>query len=223
MRLLILIAALVTGLAACVSRGPNDVAPDALATDRLVLDARQARLAGAPPPIVGTGTIRAANGEISATGGSLPGQIAPAGGAPGGTDIAGLAGAAIAEAEAAGPAASGGGGVFDNLQPQLASDLLPPPLIPRVAAFALRTTHLPGERLWRRNPLRRDGGATCAQFENRDLAQDRFLAEGGPERDPLGLDRDGDGFVCGFDPRALRAEAAAPAAETFGALPPIDG
>lgn len=127
-----------------------------------------------------------------------------------------IAEGAIAESEAS------SGGVFDNIQPQQASDVLPPPLIPRVAAFAIRTTHQPGERQWRRNPLRADGQHICAQFPTRDQAQDRFLADGGPERDPNGLDPDGDGFVCGFDPSALRASANAPV-ETFEALPPIEG
>lgn len=130
-------------------------------------------------------------------------------------DLTARAEDAIAEAEQA-----GSGGVFDNIQPQQASDVLPPPLIPRVAAFALRTTHQPGERQWRRNPLRADGQAMCAQFASRDEAQDRFLRDGGPERDPNGMDPDGDGFVCGFDPSALRASANAPV-ETFEALPPI--
>nr|WP_282563362.1 hypothetical protein [Gymnodinialimonas phycosphaerae] len=132
------------------------------------------------------------------------------------SNLEAMAEGAIAESEQA------AGGVFDNLQPQQAGDVLPPPLIPRVAAFALRTTHLPGQRQWRRNPLRADGQAMCAQFASRDEAQDRFLRDGGPERDPNGLDPDGDGFVCGFDPSALRASANAPA-ETFEALPAIEG
>jgi hypothetical protein len=31
------------------------------------------------------------------------------------------------------------------------------------------------------------------------------LANGGPERDKEGLDPDGDGFACGWDPRPFRS------------------
>ena len=34
-----------------------------------------------------------------------------------------------------------------------------------------------------------------------------FLAQGGPAVDPLGLDPDGDGFVCGWDPARYRSAA----------------
>ena len=38
-------------------------------------------------------------------------------------------------------------------------------------------------------------------------AQAAFIARGGPAVDPLGLDPDGDGFVCGWDPAPYRAAA----------------
>ncbi len=149
---------------------------------------------------------RPTNGQISATPFDPGTPQAGATGPFNPDSIEGIAAGAIAEAEQANAT---GGGVFDNIQPQTAADALPPPIIPRVAAFAIRTTHQPGQRQWRRNPFRRDNGAECAAFESRDLAQDAFLRDGGPERDPNGLDPDGDGFVCGFDPSGYRADAAA--------------
>lgn len=202
----LIVALAVLTLSAC-ARVPNDVSPS--------VQGRQGGL----------------NGEISATPVGPTAAPSAAGGLPVNAGASGnvtfldpnsieaIASGAIAEAEGA---AASTGGVFDNIQPQQASDVLPAPLIPRVAAFALRTTHLPGQQQWRRNPLRRNGTELCSQFPSRDLAQDRFLSEGGPERDPLGLDPDGDGFVCGFDPAPLRAEAAAPAT-SFDTLPAIDG
>jgi hypothetical protein len=178
-------------LAACAST-PNDVSPG------LQQDSGLGPV-GAPPP----GT----DGQISAT--PFDGGTAAPGGAGDAFDpssIEGIAAGAIAEAEQANTPT---GGVFDNIQPQQASDVLPPPIIPRVAAFAIRTSHAPGDRQWRRNPFRRSNQSDCAMFESRDLAQDAFLREGGPERDPLGLDPDGDGFVCGFDPSGYRSDAAA--------------
>lgn len=179
------IALALLAVSAC-STAPNDVSP------------------GLQPDNFGPVGQRPLNGQISATpfdGGAAPsGEFAP-------NSIEQIAAGAIDEAERG--AGSGGGGVFDNIQPQNAADVLPPPIIPRVAAFAIRTTHAPGQRQWRRNPFRRNNAANCAAYESRDLAQDAFLREGGPERDPMGLDPDGDGFVCGFDPAGYRADAAA--------------
>ncbi len=197
-----LLAVGLLALAACAGT-PNDVAP--------AFDEDLFGPVGAPP-----------GQQISATpldqgGASVagPGQA----NAFDPNSIEGIAAGAIAEAEQSGATGNtSGGGVFDNLQPQQAGDVLPPPIIPRVAAFAIRTTHAPGQRQWRRNPFRRTNGADCASFESRDLAQDAFLREGGPERDRLGLDPDGDGFVCGFDPSGFRSDAAA-----ANGPPPIAG
>ncbi len=199
---------------ACVSLGacapvPNDVASGQQTLDQQGIQGRQAGLNGQistevinRPLATGIPTSAGATGNVT--------FLDP-------DDLAARAEGAI---NAADGIASGGGGVFDNIQPQQAGDVLPPPLIPRVAAFAIRTTHQPGDRQWRRNPLRADGQSLCSQFPTRDQAQDRFLSEGGPERDPNGMDPDGDGFVCGFDPSDLRASANAPV-ETFDVLPTI--
>ena len=37
-----------------------------------------------------------------------------------------------------------------------------------------------------------------------DQAQSAFLDSGGPEKDRKGLDPDGDGFACGWDPTPFR-------------------
>ena len=44
----------------------------------------------------------------------------------------------------------------------------------------------------------------CTGFASADRAQEAFLREGGPERDRLGLDPDGDGNACGWDPDRVR-------------------
>ena len=78
---------------------------------------------------------------------------------------------------------------------------------PSIVAFALETTHAPGTPVYRRSGLRlnSDPVANCARYGSADLAQEDFLASGGPERDRRGIDPDGDGFVCGWDPRPFRA------------------
>lgn len=77
---------------------------------------------------------------------------------------------------------------------------------PNIVAFALSTTHAPGTPTYRRSGFgNRDPFANCGRFASADLAQEAFLEAGGPERDRQGLDPDGDGFVCGWDPRPFRA------------------
>jgi hypothetical protein len=76
---------------------------------------------------------------------------------------------------------------------------------PNIVKFALSTTHAPGVQMYRRGGLfQRDPLVTCGKYASPDLAQEQFLARGGPERDREGLDPDGDGFACGWDPRPFR-------------------
>lgn len=43
----------------------------------------------------------------------------------------------------------------------------------------------------------------CSIFSTPEAAQRTFRREGGPDRDPLGLDPDGDGYACSFRPAAV--------------------
>ena len=47
--------------------------------------------------------------------------------------------------------------------------------------------------------------AKVIEAENPFDAQRAFLAAGGPDQDRLGLDPDGDGFVCGWSPLPYRS------------------
>ena len=79
---------------------------------------------------------------------------------------------------------------------------------PSIVAFALDTTHPVGTRLYTRNPLNRGRQAeACRAFRAPDLAQEWFLANGGPARDRRALDPDGDGFACDWNPEIYRAAA----------------
>jgi hypothetical protein len=76
---------------------------------------------------------------------------------------------------------------------------------PNIVEFALATNHAPGVQLYKRGGLGiRDQNSACAKFASPDLAQQEFLSRGGPERDRLGVDPDGDGFACSWDPRPFR-------------------
>ncbi|ARE39784.1 hypothetical protein RGUI_1643 [Rhodovulum sp. P5] len=78
---------------------------------------------------------------------------------------------------------------------------------PNIVEYALATTNRVGESRYRRlNPF----GASqverkCGRYASADKAQEAFLKAGGPERDRLGLDPDGDGFACFWDPAPFRS------------------
>lgn len=78
---------------------------------------------------------------------------------------------------------------------------------PNIVEYALQTDNPVGTRLYRRMGIRTAARhqQACAQFAKPDLAQEAFLAAGGPERDRENLDPDGDGFACRWDPTPFRA------------------
>jgi hypothetical protein len=77
---------------------------------------------------------------------------------------------------------------------------------PNIVQFALSTTNRVGERVHRRSGVFAQSryDRNCAKYPSPDLAQEAFLASGGPERDRDGLDPDGDGFACSWDPTPFR-------------------
>jgi hypothetical protein len=75
---------------------------------------------------------------------------------------------------------------------------------PNIVEFALATSHAPGTQMYDRSSIRL-GGDGCARYASPDLAQQAFLEAGGPDRDRKGLDPDGDGYACSWDPRPFRA------------------
>lgn len=81
----------------------------------------------------------------------------------------------------------------------------PGELGPNIVDYALATTHPVGAQLYRRSSLSfGNSAAKCGRYASPDLAQTDFLAKGGPERDRLGLDPDGDGYACAWDPSPFR-------------------
>ena len=74
-----------------------------------------------------------------------------------------------------------------------------------IVEFALATNHAPGVQLYKRGGIGlRSQNAACAKYASPDLAQQDFLERGGPDSDRLGVDPDGDGFACSWDPRPFR-------------------
>ena len=77
---------------------------------------------------------------------------------------------------------------------------------PNIVEYALTTKHPRGTQVYRRIGVNLEGKAerNCAKYASPDRAQSEFLSKGGPQRDKLGLDPDGDGFACAWDPGPFR-------------------
>ncbi len=75
-----------------------------------------------------------------------------------------------------------------------------------VVEFALSTTNRVGEAQYRRSKVFANSRfiKNCLKFPSPDLAQAQFLKNGGPQKDRNGLDPDGDGFACSWDPQPFR-------------------
>ena len=78
---------------------------------------------------------------------------------------------------------------------------------PNIVQYALSTSNPVGTQLYSRAGFNLQAKAqrNCAKFPSPDQAQIEFLASGGPQRDRNGLDPDGDGYACGWDPSAFRS------------------
>lgn len=77
---------------------------------------------------------------------------------------------------------------------------------PNIVAYALETKHPRGTKMYSRLKI---GGAAryekaCAKFGSDEAAQRAFLEKGGPKTDRLGVDPDGDGYACQWDPSPFR-------------------
>lgn len=122
----------------------------------------------------------------------VPQPGAPAFGAPMATIAGTAAPAAVAPVTPVAPAASA-------VQPTRSSSG------PNIVEYAIRTTNAVGTPIYSRSSLLlRDPQKACAAFASADLAQTAFLEAGGPDRDRKGLDPDGDGFACSWDPSPFR-------------------
>ena len=77
---------------------------------------------------------------------------------------------------------------------------------PNIVKYALETDHLPGTQIYTRfgSIFTARLQQRCSRYESSHQAQFAFLSHGGPDRDRLGLDPDGDGFACNWDPMPFR-------------------
>ena len=78
--------------------------------------------------------------------------------------------------------------------------------VPSIVEYALKTTNPVGAQLYSRqfaSKTRFDWN--CAKYSSQSAAQEAFLVWGGPRVDPKGIDPDGDGFACYWDPKPFRS------------------
>jgi hypothetical protein len=73
---------------------------------------------------------------------------------------------------------------------------------PDIVEYALSAPNVRGQEWYSRSILSGEGRfrRNCAGYATPDDAQRDFLARGGPDLDRRGIDPDGDGFACGWDP-----------------------
>lgn len=85
---------------------------------------------------------------------------------------------------------------------------------PNIVEYALNAPNVKGQEWYSRFRFNSENRyqRNCASYVSPDAAQRDFLARGGPDRDSRGLDPDGDGFACAWDPAPFRSAANAVAA-----------
>ena len=84
---------------------------------------------------------------------------------------------------------------------------------PNIVEYALATSNQVGQPMYDRGRTSASRyERACRRYGSPDRAQEAFLASGGPQRDREGVDPDGDGFACAWNPAPFRAArgAAAP-------------
>ncbi len=95
---------------------------------------------------------------------------------------------------------------FQVAQPEAVPERPSGNAAPNIVVYALETNNRVGQSVYKR-PSRFNEDRyrrACAEFASGDQAQAAFLAAGGPKRDRRGLDPDGDGFACFWDPTPFR-------------------
>lgn len=96
--------------------------------------------------------------------------------------------------------------VYQQAQPEAVPERPSGRAAPNIVAYALATNNQVGQSIYSRSSRFNEDRyrRACAEFGSSDQAQAAFLAAGGPERDRRGLDPDGDGFACFWNPGPFR-------------------
>ncbi|EAQ26491.1 hypothetical protein [Roseovarius sp. 217] len=185
--------------------------PDAVSTEPLNATG-QAMSAGTDDAAAIAADARAALDAAAANSGEVPLQASPSNPPPAVENAAGISeennfdavGAERSIEEDAARIANNRA-QYQVVQPQ-AIGSRPNDVGPNIVEYALSSKHAVGTPVYRRMGLSASSKfeRNCAQYPSADQAQLDFLRRGGPEKDRQGLDPDGDGYACGWDPRPYR-------------------
>ena len=211
---LAVLAGAAMALSACAAQVPDSGAAAARAQREAQLtggSAGQPATFGAPAGgTIASSELAAAGIDVERRGGV---QASPTNAAPGGNGAAisdeqsfdAVAGRETIQSDAARRAEQAA--AYQVIQPtalpQRAGDTGP-----NIVEYALNAPNKRGQEWYSRFILGTMGNRferNCASYRSPDEAQRDFLARGGPERDPKGIDPDGDGFACGWDPAPFLA------------------
>jgi len=154
-----------------------------------------------------TNALSAPSIDASGTIGANPSIPAPAMSGGAGATIGADAMAALQQTAPAGDTMSATGGSTSTASSLPTAPVAAQPILdnnasgPNLAAYALSVSNRPGESVYKRGGIHLTStDKACAKYVSADQAQIAFLASGGPQRDRLNLDPDGDGFACAWDP-----------------------
>ncbi|MGX0975872.1 hypothetical protein ACSSVY_001582 [Roseovarius sp. MBR-51] len=185
--------------------------PDAVSTEPLNATG-QSMSAGSDDAAAIAADARAALDAAAANSGEVPLQASPSNPPPAVENAAGISeennfdavGAERSIEEDAARIANNRA-QYQVVQPQ-AIGSRPNDVGPNIVEYALNSKHAVGTPVYRRIGLSASSKfeRNCAQYPSSDQAQLDFLRRGGPEKDRQGLDPDGDGYACGWDPRPYR-------------------
>lgn len=172
---------------------------------------------GTPTTGFSTDRIGAVLDQAAGTGAPLAPTMAPMSPAMGGQGAVigsnmGAPMGTVAAATPMAPAAAPMQPVAPVAQPPVPQPPVPPAQLParagdkaNVVQYALATNHAVGTPMYERSSLQlRSPEKACASYASPDQAQAAFLDAGGPDKDRKGLDPDGDGFACSWDPTPFR-------------------
>ena len=78
--------------------------------------------------------------------------------------------------------------------------------VPSIVEYAIKTTNPDRNSAIRKTICSKTRFEwNCAKYSSQSAAQEAFLVWGGPKVDPKGIDPDGDGFACYWDPKPFRS------------------
>jgi hypothetical protein len=172
------------------------VVPPPVATDRVDVSG----IVSNPPPVV---TATQPPPVATATATTTPPPVSGSG-ISDENDFNAVASRETIESDAARIAANAA--AYEQVQPTALPDR-PVDDAALIVEFALSTTNSVGQSVYKRSGVFAQSRfeRNCAKYPSQDKAQEAFLKAGGPKRDGKGLDPDGDGFACYWDPAPFRS------------------